>query len=103
MMSPPLHINQLHSPHMSPLDSLDDAATSLTPGVLTMSKCNTNLKKLNEHRSHIKLLDNIPSIPLTVAPVDAPITTLSTSKLQEDEDNNASRVCTLFMCWNLKF
>ena len=86
MMSSPLHKDLLHSPQQSPLTSLDDTTSSLTPGILSMSKCNAHLKKINEPRSHIKLLDNIPSIPLTVSPVDSSIAVLSTAKVQEDED-----------------
>lgn len=78
IMSPTMHMD--HMEPKSPLHSPEEA-TSLTASVL--AKCNANLKKINEPRSHIKLLDSIPSI---VTPVDSPITTLTTS-VQEDEDN----------------
>lgn len=58
-----------------------------------MPRCNVNLVKLGEQRSHIKLLDSIPSIPMPVAPVASPITVLPSNKLpQEDDEKGAGRV-----------
>lgn len=87
-MSPTRHVDHLETLAKSPLHSIEDTSL-VTQDVLT--KCNANLKKINEPRSHIKLLDNIPSIPLAVTPVDSPITTLSTANtVQEDEDNRST-------------
>lgn len=75
------------SPQKSPLRSPEVVAPPLAQGVVGMPRCNVNLVKLGEPRSHIKLLDSIPSIPITVAPVASPITVLPTNGiLQEDED-----------------
>ncbi|XP_011310744.1 uncharacterized protein wge isoform X2 [Fopius arisanus] len=62
--------------------------SSLSPNVLGIPRCNLNLVKLVEQRSHIKLLDSIPSIPIPVAPAASPITVLDNKILSEDEDKN---------------
>lgn len=97
-MSPTMHMDHMESLSKSPSHSLENSS-SLTPDILTMTKCNANLKKIIEPRSHIKLLDNIPSIPLAITPVDSPVTTLSTTNVQEEEDNR-STVSNLVLCKN---
>lgn len=78
----------------SPIDEADDAEQALASMTnLAMPRCNVNLVKLGEPRSHIKLLDCIPSIPITVPPVASPITVLPTSKvLQDDEEKSTTGV-----------
>lgn len=77
----------------SPIRSPDVVPPPLTSGVVGMPRCNVNLVKLGEPRSHIKLLDSIPSIPIPVPPVASPITVLPTSKLmQDDEEKSLTRV-----------
>lgn len=85
------------SPSRSP-ESLEPGAPSpLASAVLTMPKCNVNLVKLGEPRSHIKLLDNIPSIPISVPPVTSPIPALpgSSKATPEDDEKSTGTVCKL--------
>ncbi|XP_043290025.1 uncharacterized protein wge isoform X4 [Venturia canescens] len=81
------------SPPKSPIDeALDNANQQPLTSMpnLAIPRCNVNLVKLGEPRSHIKLLDNIPSIPIPVPPVASPITVLPAAKLiTEDEDKNS--------------
>ncbi|XP_063989724.1 uncharacterized protein LOC135168983 isoform X3 [Diachasmimorpha longicaudata] len=65
-----------------------DTSPSLSPNVLGIPRCNLNLVKLVEQRSHIKLLDSIPSIPISVPPAASPITVLDNKILSEDEEKN---------------
>ncbi|XP_015116479.1 uncharacterized protein LOC107040773 isoform X2 [Diachasma alloeum] len=65
-----------------------EAGPSLSPNVLGIPRCNLNLVKLVEQRSHIKLLDSIPSIPISVPPAASPITVLDNKILSEDEEKN---------------
>lgn len=86
-------IESTSSSHKSPSQSSDGAPQPLASAVLTMPRCNVNLVKLGEQRSHIKLLDSIPSIPISVTPVASPINVLPSNKLpQEDDDKGAGRV-----------
>ncbi|XP_034941429.1 uncharacterized protein wge isoform X2 [Chelonus insularis] len=69
----------------------DDIPSALSLNVLPMPRGNVNLIKLAEPRSHIKLLDSIPSISLPVTSVTSPIITSPISKIiSEDEDNKNS-------------
>ncbi|KAF3424967.1 hypothetical protein E2986_13145 [Frieseomelitta varia] len=83
---------QTPSPQKSPLP--EEPTTSATSTILAMSRCNVNLIKLDEQRSHIKLLDSIPSIPMPVAPVASPILPSSKSS-QDDDEKSTGRVNTL--------
>lgn len=87
------------SPPKSPIDEALDGAhqqpLASMPN-LAIPRCNVNLIKLGEPRSHIKLLDNIPSIPIPVPPVASPITVSPTNTLlTEDEDKNGLAVSRL--------
>ncbi|XP_071556441.1 uncharacterized protein Wge isoform X2 [Temnothorax nylanderi] len=68
----------------------DNAPSPLASPVLTMPRCNVNLVKLGEPRSHIKLLDSIPSIPIPVPPVTSPIPVLPGSSKATPEDDEKS-------------
>lgn len=46
--------------------------------------------KLGEPRSHIKLLDNIPSIPITVPPVTSPVTVSGSNKVVPEDDEKST-------------
>ncbi|KAF7995937.1 hypothetical protein HCN44_007044 [Aphidius gifuensis] len=54
--------------------------TNITTPIIDNTNCNLNLTKLNEPQSHIKLLDNIPSIPIPV--------TSFTKKINSSHDEN---------------
>lgn len=62
---------------------LDGTPPPLASAVLAMPRCNVNLVKLGEPRSHIKLLDSIPSIPISAPPVASPVP--GSSKTEDDE------------------
>lgn len=85
------------SPTRSPSSPDGAAPPSLASAVLTMPRCNVNLVKLSEPRSHIKLLDSIPSIPISVPPVTSPITVLpgSNKAVPEDDEKSTGMVCTI--------
>ncbi|XP_023289035.1 uncharacterized protein LOC105699944 isoform X2 [Orussus abietinus] len=89
LASPPM-LDSASSPCKSPIMAIDEPTPPLT-SVLAMPRCNVNLIKLGEPRSHIKLLDSIPSIPIPVQPVASPITVLPVNKVQQEEEekNNA--------------
>lgn len=96
LSSPPM-LEPMSSPHKSPSHSTDGAPAPLASAVLAMPRCNVNLVKLGEPRSHIKLLDSIPSIPIPVPPVASPITVLPPSKSpQEDDEKSTGRVSRNF-------
>jgi len=78
------------SPSRSPGSPEPDATSPLASAVLTMPRCNVNLVKLGEPRSHIKLLDSIPSIPISVPPVTSPIPVLPSSSKATPEDDEKS-------------
>ncbi|XP_011866393.1 PREDICTED: uncharacterized protein LOC105561220 isoform X3 [Vollenhovia emeryi] len=89
MISSPPALDLVTSP--SPSRSPEpDAPSPLASAVLTMPKCNVNLVKLSEPRSHIKLLDSIPSIPIPVPPVTSPIPVLPGSSKATPEDDEKS-------------
>ncbi|XP_046425397.1 uncharacterized protein LOC124182332 isoform X1 [Neodiprion fabricii] len=89
--SPPLEV--IESPQKSRVRSPEAVSPPLTTGVVGMPRCNVNLVKLGEPRSHIKLLDSIPSIPIPVPPVASPITVLPTSTiLQDTEEKSLTRL-----------
>lgn len=91
--SPPILEPVIQSPQKSPVRSPEVVPPPLTSGVVGMPRCNVNLVKLGEPRSHIKLLDSIPSIPIPVPPVASPITVLPTSTLlQDDDDKSVARL-----------
>ena len=83
------------SPSRSSRSPEPGASSPLTSAVLTMPKCNVNLVKLGEPRSHIKLLDNIPSIPISVPPVTSPIPVLPGKATSEDDEKSTGTVCIL--------
>lgn len=89
LASPPM-LEPISSPQKSPAHSSDGAPPPLTSAVLAMPRCNVNLVKLGEPRSHIKLLDSIPSIPIPVPPVVSPITVLPSSKTSQDDDEKST-------------
>jgi len=85
-MNSPLQKSPVRSP-----SSPENAPPPLASAVLTMPRCNVNLVKLGEPRSHIKLLDSIPSIPISVPPVTSPITVLpNSSKVVPEEDEKST-------------
>lgn len=89
LASPPI-LEPISSPHKSPPRSPDGVPPPLTSTVLAMPRCNVNLVKLGEQRSHIKLLDSIPSIPIPVPPVASPITVLQSNKSSQDDDEKST-------------
>ncbi|XP_046744501.1 uncharacterized protein LOC124410294 isoform X2 [Diprion similis] len=90
--SPPA-LEMIESPQKSRVRSPEVVSPPLTAGVVGMPRCNVNLVKLGEPRSHIKLLDSIPSIPIPVPPVASPITVLPTSTiLQDTEEKSLTRL-----------
>lgn len=75
------------TPLKSSHDTYEDKPEApLSPGVLAMPRCNVNLVKLGEPRSHIKLLDSIPSISIPVPPVASPITVSPSTKILSEDD-----------------
>ncbi|XP_014473147.1 PREDICTED: uncharacterized protein LOC106743634 isoform X2 [Dinoponera quadriceps] len=87
-LSSPPALDVISSPQKSPPrppGSPNGAPPPLASAVLAMPMCNVNLVKLGEPRSHIKLLDSIPSIPIPVPPVTSPITVLPSGKPEDDE------------------
>lgn len=106
LASPPM-LEPISSPQKSPAHSSDGAAAPppLTSAVLAMPRCNVNLVKLGEPRSHIKLLDSIPSIPIPVPPVVSPITVLPSSKTSQDDDEKSTGGVScnepLQLCYNV--
>ncbi|XP_036150363.1 uncharacterized protein LOC105840034 isoform X3 [Monomorium pharaonis] len=91
-LSSPPALDLMTSPSReSPSKSPERGTPSpLASAVLTMPKCNVNLVKLGEPKSHIKLLDNIPSIPTSVPPVTSPIPALpgSSNAIPEDDEKS---------------
>ncbi|XP_039314883.1 uncharacterized protein LOC105204830 isoform X6 [Solenopsis invicta] len=90
-MSSPLGLDHMTSPQKSPSRSPEPGASSpLASAVLTMPKCNVNLVKIGETRSHIKLLDNIPSIPISGSPVTLtmPVLPCPSNEAPEDDDKS---------------
>ncbi|KAK1119041.1 hypothetical protein K0M31_013813, partial [Melipona bicolor] len=85
--SPPT-LEQTPSPQKSPSRSPEETTPPVTSTILAMPRCNVNLIKLDEQRSHIKLLDSIPSIPMPVAPIASPI--LPSSKSSQDDDEKST-------------
>ncbi|KAL0131790.1 hypothetical protein PUN28_002974 [Cardiocondyla obscurior] len=91
-LSSPLALDLITSPsRMSPSRSPErDAPSPLASAVLTMQKCNVNLMKLGEPKSHIKLLDSILSIPISVPPVPSPVSVLPDISKAVPEDDEKS-------------
>lgn len=95
LSSPPPAMEPANSPlQKSPprsSDLPDGAPPPLASAVLAMPRCNVNLVKLGEPRSHIKLLDSIPSIPISVPPVTSPVPG-SSKVIPEDDEKSTGTV-----------
>jgi len=104
LSSPPPAMDPMNSPlQKSPSRSSelpDSAPPPLASAVLAMPRCNVNLVKLDEPRSHIKLLDNIPSIPISVPPVTSPVPSSSKVIPEDDEKSTGTvrRLIPRFLC-----
>ncbi|XP_020288061.1 uncharacterized protein LOC109856804, partial [Pseudomyrmex gracilis] len=89
-LSSPPTLDLMSSPIQKSPPGSPGSPNGTSPPVIStlLPKCNVNLVKIGEPRSHIKLLDSIPSIPISV-PLSSAVPSVVAKAVTEDEEKSA--------------